>query len=77
MGFGFLQERLFGLFIAVRLPEATAVVVLVVEELLYLQNRKQGAYPVVPGTGDILRIEHDGSDAADIIYQIVIVGASV
>lgn len=48
----------------------------IVEELLYMQNRKQGAYPVVAGTGDLLRIEHDASDAADVIYQIVIVGAS-
>lgn len=48
----------------------------VVEELFFAQSQRVDAFPVTAATADILRIEHDGSDTADIIYDILIIGAS-
>ena len=35
------------------------------------------AYAVTAGTGDLLRVEHDGGDTTAIVYNIVIVGDTV
>ncbi len=40
----------------------------------YIQTNRGVGWAVTPGSADLLRMEHDGTGTADLIYDIILVG---